>query len=467
MEVPSILVGVLLVGSIVLVHFSTRRRPLPGEYPLNVDEGLAFPEAGQGSTVFSLTALFGAYFGIFLVLGLPAALGLAVGTILALFLIRASIKKDSSPNFESFLLRRLDANSSNGKTIAALLSGTQLAYATSELLILQQISTISLGVHRHHATMIVIGLAVVAYIYVLIGGYDGVFRTDIVQFIFVLAMGISLFLLPILPSQVEPHMRSEALLPRAGYWNLPAIAPIKYAYHFCVGGIMGAGFLLASPDSWKRVFTVTRIARGRSSRQSFTLLVFAGVLPFALLAPLALTTVVPDGAVSPTNMFGHILANRWLFVVVLLGLFSSFLSSYDSATISAVHVALLRQRPVDGGNESPRFHWLMAMALVISSLAFLALMALGNPYLLANLLMGPFALAGGVILGTRGILTDVRSGVLAWLSTIALTLWCVYVLSWPGILESPVTYQVNTVPAGALLFVVSAVAGVVARRRSS
>src|SRR3954469_15018638 len=57
------------------------------------------PEVGQASTVFSLTALFGAYFGIYIFLGLPALAGVACGTVLGLFVIRNWIQKH---HFESF-----------------------------------------------------------------------------------------------------------------------------------------------------------------------------------------------------------------------------------------------------------------------------------------------------------------------------------------------------------------------------
>ena len=50
-----LVVAALLGLSLFIVHFSLRARPMPKDYPLNVDEGLPLPELAQSSTVFSLT----------------------------------------------------------------------------------------------------------------------------------------------------------------------------------------------------------------------------------------------------------------------------------------------------------------------------------------------------------------------------------------------------------------------------
>ena len=111
---PGLVVAVLLISSLLLVHLSLRARPMPKERPLDVDEGLPLPELCQSSTVFSLTALFGAYFGIALALGLPALIGLAFGTVLGLFLIQYWIDKKQPERFETFLFSSLGAEPISG-----------------------------------------------------------------------------------------------------------------------------------------------------------------------------------------------------------------------------------------------------------------------------------------------------------------------------------------------------------------
>ena len=143
---PGLLVAVLLIASLLLVHFSLRTQPMPKERPLNVDEGLPLPEVGQASTVFSLTALFGAYFGIALLLGLPALTGLAVGTALGLLLIRYWINLNGPKRFEDFLFGILKGHKGNAVVYALAVSGIQCAYAASELLILREIAKVSLGI---------------------------------------------------------------------------------------------------------------------------------------------------------------------------------------------------------------------------------------------------------------------------------------------------------------------------------
>src|ERR1051325_5792897 len=170
---------------------------MPKTQPLNVDEGLPLPEAGQASTVFSLSALFGAYFGIASVLGLPALTGLAFGTVVGLFLVRYWIVRRPSQRFEDFLFVLFQGNEKNAVVYAMLLSLVQCAYAGSELLILREVAKTALGLKSEQATLVAIGVAIIGYFYVLFGGYMAVFRTDVLQFFLVgiMALAASVFLI--------------------------------------------------------------------------------------------------------------------------------------------------------------------------------------------------------------------------------------------------------------------------------
>jgi hypothetical protein len=176
---PGLLIAILLIASLLFVHRSVQTYPMPTRRPLDVDKNLPLPKIGQASTVFSLTALFGAYFGIYIILGLPALGGVACGTVLGLFVIRNWIQKQQAKTFEDFLQNMLKGNASNGEAFAVFTAFTQAAYAVSELLILREISRIALGLRSDHATTLAISTGIIGYFYVLIGGYLAVYRTDI------------------------------------------------------------------------------------------------------------------------------------------------------------------------------------------------------------------------------------------------------------------------------------------------
>jgi hypothetical protein len=457
--VPGLLVAIVLIASLILVHFSIRAQPMPLNCPLNVDEGLPLPEAGQASTVFSLTALFGAYFGIALMLGLPALLGLAFGTALGFLLIRTWIDEHNPERFEPFLFGLLKGNEANAAVYALLICGVQCAYAASELLILREIAKVSLGVRADQATLVAVGVAVIGYFYVLNGGYVGVFRTDVIQFLLVGAMGVvfGIFLLDHKPAAGF----SAGMFPRPGYWKLPVgISGLPlYVYHFGLAAVMGLGLLAASPDAWKRVFMARKKAGRRGVR--FLFFVIAGTLPFLMLFPFALAIgPIPDGIVITGQIFSSLLNGDVLFVVAALGLIASFLSSFDGALLASVHLGLMLRRKrseqvLPTQNEMSRFHWLMVAALLTVFLLFRSLVGFTNPYLLGNLLLGPYALIAGIQVGTRGNISRLRKNSVLWVTVLGILGWFFYFVS-TGIPKLPTTYQINTVPGGVLLFLVIA-----------
>lgn len=452
---PGLLVGIILIASLLLVHFSLRAQPLPKDYPLDVDEGLPLPEAGQASTVFSLTALFGAYFGIALLLGLPALTGLAFGTALGLFLIRYWIGIHRPKTFESFLFGILRGSTRNATVYTLAISSVQWAYATSELLILREIAKVSFGIRPEHATLLAISVGIIGYFYVLFGGYMAVFRTDVLQFVLVGGMAIifSAFLL----SPNLPIGWGSRLLPRPGYWEIPLVGSraLLYSYHFVIGAVMGLGLLAASPDAWKRVFLVSR-KKGKT-RIRFLLLVIVGMIPYLMLMPFAITIgPVPDGEVNTGLMFSKLLTNDLLFIAAVLGLVASFLSAFDSALLASVHIWLMLQRkkaPMD--SEMSRFHWLMVTALLTIFSLYSALTAFSNPYLLANLLLGVYALIAGVQVSTQGDISRLPDNSLLWVYVLGSVAWFLYFTSAIGLPKIPTTYQINTVPGGVLFFFIT------------
>lgn len=463
-----LIVAALLVSSLLVVHLSLRRQPLPSTRPLDVDTGLPLPEIGQASTVFSLTALFGAYLGIYLILGIPALLGLAAGTVGALLIIRKWIDTRHPESFEAYLSHVLGANTTNATTLALSVSVVQCAFATSEMAILRDFARASLGLRNNQANLLVITLAVIAYFYVLFGGYLAVFRTDLVQFLFVAAMGAGVC--GVTAFRGLPGGWDTPMTPRAGYWSIPFLqtGPLLYAYHAFLGAIMGFCFLIASPDVWKRVYLVSRTRQ--ASKRRFVLFLLVGSMPFLLLIPMsAAIRRIPDGTIDANAMWARAASSEGLFVVTAVCLVASFLSAYNGALTLSVHMGLMAHRQVQQvDDETPRFYWLMAVALFVIVCGFASLSSVRNPYILGNLLLGPYAILAGIYFGGRGSVEALPDGGVLWVTTIGSLVWFLYFVP-RGIIDAPSTYQINTVPVAVLI--ASVVAGVcrflVARRGSN
>jgi hypothetical protein len=442
-------VAVLLMSSLLLAHFSIRAQPMRRSKPLDVDNGLPLPEVSQASTVFSLTALFGAYLGIFVVLGLPALGGVACGTVLSLFTIRYWIRELNPASFEQFLMRVFNLGSRNGVVLAILLSLIQCSFAASELLILREISRVLLGLQPHQATLVAVAIGLIGYFYVLFGGYVAVFRTDILQFVFVAAMALAFSAYAI---ATRHSSILENLLPRVGYWEPPFptfnIPLVTYVYQFLIGLVMGFAFLAAAPDSWKRVFIVTKLRPDTLPR--FWLFVVVGLLPFIMLAPVVISIPpIPDGILDTSRIYLTVPVDRYLFVIAALGLTCTFLSSFNSAVIISAHVGLILSRTRERVQaESDRYNWLLVSVLLTCFFIFQAFLSLGNPYLLGNLLLGPYTLAAGIQAGSWARPDHLPEDSVLWLVIAAMCCWTIYV---GYAIETPrvaTTYQFNTVPVG-------------------
>ena len=219
---------------------------------------------------------------------------------------------------------------------------------------------------------------------------------------------------------------------------------------------MGLGFLFASPDCWKRVFVVTR--KKGEDRGRFAIFIACATAPFLVLIPLArLLGVVPDGVIRPSAVWQGIHVTDLVYLGTALGLFASFLSAINGAFVLSVHVGLvLRRRGKEVPSERERFHWLGAVLLLGVFLVFSALKSMQNPYVLANLLLGPYGIMSGILLASRGDVERLRHGAVLWLVVGAFACWFLYVVSHVDPAGAPNTQQINTVPAGAGLFVATA-----------
>lgn len=470
---PGMVVAVILAVSLLLVHFTLRSQPMPPKHPLNVDDHLWLPWLAQTSAVFSLTALFGGYFGIAVALGLPALAGLACGTVLGLFIVRHWINSTlgDSPDertFEYFLSRILDGDKANRTAYVVFIAGALCAYAASELLILRELARVALGFKSEQATLLAIALAIVGYFYVLRGGYMALFRTDVVQLLQVsfMAIAASIFLIAS-HSQVGWTGR---LWPRPGFWELPFLGSggWLYIYHFIIGTITALWVLLGSPDTWKRVFQVNRTERKPIVRT--LTFVGVGILPYLVLFPVAVTlSLNVDRSVRRSFTLPPALSDNRIFVAAALGLIASFLSSFNSAMLASVHLGIMWKRSTDREpieSEKLRFYVMMMFVLVFIFLLFGAGIRLfsdpqwigfTNPWVWGNMLVGAGATITGVQIGTSGNISRLPKFTLQWILAVGWIGWFVYFLQSPGFTPKPTIECMQTVPSAVLVCVVTAV----------
>lgn len=462
----AIVVGFFFIGTLLFVHYSTRAAPLPATHPLDVDE-VPFPVAGQASTVFSLTALFGAYYGMLIVLGFWALAGLVVGTIIGLIGIRQASLNTTAQRYEAFLFERL-VRFSDTLPIIAPFATIQLLFAVSELLVLRRVLAASFGIVPFHATLIATFVAIVGYTYSVTGGYNAIFRTDITQLIFVLIMcGVLLAQFVSGSTSLDLAAVKQRLLGiHPGHWyaTTPQTSWRQHVFDFVVAVPMGMTFLLTSPDTWKRVFIVSR--RHRTWR-AVAYLVGAGALPFLLILPLAFVArPIGSGPIDPLFILQDIGRSRVVMTFTLLGMLSSFLSAFNSAFISAVHLPLLQARrwkPID--LEIHRFRYLAGGVFVVIMLIFAGGIGLRNPYGLGNFLLGLYAVAGALVLGLQGGARVARMKwiMLAW--ALGLAWWVIFLVPYADMWMTPSTREANTIPPAMAAFVlVSAAMSIVSIR---
>src|ERR1035437_8710369 len=184
-------VAVYFIVVLLIVFFGSKTRPLAPTAPLD-DDAVPFPAAGQASSIFSLTALFGAYTGIFLLVGLDAVIGLAAGSTAALLLIRRAGEKQAC-SYETFLAAR-EGSSPETKALGSFLVIMQLGFAVSELLLLRLALQSTFSLTPAQTAVAAPLLAFIGYSDCLLGGYSAIFRTDILQLGMIVLMCIVLLI---------------------------------------------------------------------------------------------------------------------------------------------------------------------------------------------------------------------------------------------------------------------------------
>jgi Na+/proline symporter len=461
-----LLVGLSLIILMLLVHTWMQSQELNPTRPLDVDDGLPFPELAQASSVFSLTALYTAYLTMAVVLGLPALCGVVLGGVLSLVAIRSIMAASTAERYEELLMSRC-FSSANGVAVMYVAIGAQIGFAISELLILREVAMGGFHMAPRHATVLMLAISLIPYYYCLVGGYRALFRTDVIQFV---AVAIMCALIAFYGAQrlAAVGVQPGVFLPNASFWALaPGSTWLTGVTHAILGTIMGASFIAASPDTWKRVFVAVK---KRKTPHAFWRLVIAGSLPFIAIAPLLIIAPRPNARdYVPVVFFFRLAPMGRLDGALIFGVLATFLSSFAGAVLSAAHLILLdRRRQNPAPTEMPRYQAIIGLTTLVTVFAALAFVARGNPYFIGYLLLGPYAIVGGAVMATRGNLADVAP----WVGRavpLLLIVWFLFIARRPDIIDVPSMDQLNGIPAAVALFTITfvTVAGDMRRLRSS
>lgn len=479
----SALIFTVLLGylaySLFLVYYWKNRQPLPAQ-PLNVEQNLPLPWLAQTSTVFSLTGLFGAYLGIAVLLGLPALLGLAAGTVLGLFIVQwwivSTLKKLGKEGavFEDFLAAVLPDNKMDGTVFAFTLSAIQCVFATSELLILRELGKAALGLTSEQATLLAISIAILGYFYLLLGGYVALFRTDRIQLIVVCLTAVAVSIYFIIRHSLT-GWTTISLVPPQDFWGIPFLGRPHglYVWHFAIATVMGLGCLLCSPDTWKRVYQVNKDQGGAAHPLRRRILTFlaVGLLPYVVLLPVAFSAIgkvevkpcCPDPLLFRGFKLPDAAVNKGLVAVFAIPLIASFLSSFNGSFLASVHVSLIWARKVTTMSGKTRIHSLPEEArfyqIMMSTLLAISLLVFGilylstqlefkNPWMIGSLLMGGYALVAGFLIGTGGKVARLPPYLLSAGFLFGSILWVRYFVSSPAYCKCPTLSSIQTVPVG-------------------
>ena len=92
----------------------------------------------------------------------------------------------------------------------------------------------------------------------------------------------------------------------------------------------------------------------------------------------------------------------------------------------------------------------MVTVLLSLFLIFQVLNAIGNPYLLATFLLGPYAIIAAIQFSTGARPSRLPEHSVIWIVVLYLAIWTIYMVNKLGGVTLT-TYQINTVPFGIMV----------------
>lgn len=452
-----LILSVFLILLLLVATSSWSQWRLSSQGPLDVEVGLPLPWAGYGSSTISLSALFGAYSATLLVIGTACFSGVALGVLLGLLFINLRIRTagQQTDNYQQFLFSlRVFGDSYADRSYWLSLAFVQLGFALSELVLLQQVFRKGLGLTEAHSLAATIAVALVCYSYCLLAGYQAVFRADVLQYLVLLAMGVVLIKMAF-SSQPLLHMPRQSVSSatiaiqavRFGPEYLGLSSPIRSLLDFVVGLPLGLMPVIGAPDNWKRVMI---LQRRRGTGLSSLILLFAAGLPVALISPLFFKL----GDLFPDRMFPlqFILSIGTPFTktVILLGMISAFMSTFDSAQVTAAHIMLKITSMLHSpfGNARQKYHIVLGANFLLMTVALVAISShLPHPYAIGVFLLGPVGIVVGILTGTfigRRLLNG------RWLLSASVVMFGAWLIVFRAYLTAP---QISNNPASAILAV--------------
>jgi Na+/proline symporter len=439
----------MFLAALILISTHPRERwHLSSDDPLNEDN-LRWAAAGYGSASISLDCLFGAYSAMLLLIGRACFLGVATGVMTGLLVINWRMNNLypglNPPSFQAVLygLQVFDSPILN-KFFWLLVAFCQVGLAVSELVLMNHVFLSGMGFPAAHAIAATLAIACVAYYYCLFGGYQAVYRTDALQYIFIILMGLAMlfaFLRQIagplqLAGLATALQKAQPIPPKqlmAGYPHLRLLLELLGGFSL---GIMP---VLAAPDAWKRVFIVAmkRNVQGprlRLLRAAPLRLFLATAVPLVFITPLLLAS----GTHNAQGGWGFPISD--LFAIsspvgdslIVLGMVAVFMSTFASSLLSATHVLMgqLVFREWTAQSELARFRVIFGLCFAASSLCLFGLLPmLPNPYAVGVLLVTPFGLVSGILTGTSFGDRKAR-WVITYLIGISVLAWVVFAIGY-------------------------------------
>jgi hypothetical protein len=421
-----LMVFIFLVALLLISISPIKQWKLSPDNPLDEDR-LRWAEAGYGSATVSLNCLFGASPAILLLIGFTCFAGIVLGVVGGLLIIqmwidRYNYSKDP-PGFQYLLfnLRPFESPAVN-LAFSTLLVFCQAGLAVAEMVLLHHVFSVGLGFSQPHATVATWAAACVAYYYCLFGGYQALFRADLLQYIFIVAMGLVIIWL-LWRETHSPTTILEAVraAPNPTRILMARHPHLRRLFELLGGFALGTMPVLAAPDAWKRVLIVSRRTSKAAPRRRKARL-FAGPIAMSLRsAPLRLlaAAAVPLVLILPllTRVRGHGLKEHFSFPIrelfalappigvgfILLGMIATFMSTFDGALLSATHILIglgvLPNQAARGGLG--RYRVIFGLLFACTFPLLIPLVAwLPNPYSPGALLVVPFAVVSGLLLGT-------------------------------------------------------------------
>ena len=394
-----------LISLVFLATSSWDQWQLDKDAPLDVDD-LPLPWAGYGSSTVSLSALFGAYSATLLVLGPACFTGVVLGVLGGLLLTGRWISRLSqvTSKFQELLFSSTIFKDPRPDRIYwLLLSAAQFGLAISELVLLQQVFRRGLGFTQPYSIAATLAIALVCYFYCLLTGYQAVFRTDVLQYIVLLAVCVLLLLLPSSLNETSEQpldaRQSISAVPFGPeYLALPTV--LRGLLDLLVGISLGMMPILGAPDTWKRVLL---LQQKHGTGKASLILLAAAAAPLVIV--LLLFSHVASESAAGMFPLRFIFSTDSIFVraLLLFGMISAFMSTFDSANVSGVHILLKIKPllPMKEHSERQRFHILLGCLFSILAFLFVAFSErLPHPYTVGIFLLGPVGIVVGLLTGT-------------------------------------------------------------------